>query len=885
MRFKRFLYSVLLLLFTLTLLADLGLWFLVPDGAAETGEDAGTAFVPPAGVSFPTDGSLPEGMTLPEGMSFPTDGSLPEGVTRPGSGERSEGTGRRARRSGTSDEAETAETQEAASSAETSTAAEPSPLGLWFSAQVETVRQYLPLTELAPLRERVYPYRLYILVGAALGMVLCLLRLIFLGKKLRQQQEADPGSLRRVALWPALLLLLGALVLVVLLFPVNEEEQEETDGVVTNAQVLSGTVAEKTLTSLIQSAGALEEQEAETLTVPASITVASVCVRNGDEVTAGQIVARADRTSVMQAVAKLQEALDEIDGQLQKAHEAKAETSLSAPVAGTVKAVYAQPGEKVTDVMNEHGSLMLLSLDGRMAVQVPATDDLIMGSAAVVTLSNGTALAGEVSFLEEGVATVTVTDRGYAIGEQVSVKDAQGVLLGSGALYVHKPLDIVGYLGTVTRVYRSEGSTVYAGAALLGLADTEDLADYRQLLQQRADYEAELKTLFELYETGYIHAPCDGVVQGLSDELTYTSLADMAAGLSVRRLAAGPADAEPTEYVHYVGEVQENDDGRLYLKLSTGPVTVTSYSFLPALPASTMEGSYTIPGSVPIYQAGGGWSSMPSSQIRAGDRILFAFDQEGTMVWVIVAHTATVTPTPTPSPTPTPRPTPDASTDPDAPGAPGESPAPSGGTGGRPGGGRSGGSISFRIPSSGGSGGKSGAQQAAYTIAEKELCTVTPQERMLVTVPIDELDVLALSLGQEADMYLDALPATRLVATVTKIDAEGENSGGNTKYSVTLSLDRGPQLYPGMNATVCFPRQEVTSTATVPLAALAEEGGRTLVYTAYDRETDQLLAPVEVKTGVSDGTDVEILSGLAPGESYYYRYADAISYVTVETSP
>ena len=70
---------------------------------------------------------------------------------------------------------------------------------------------------------------------------------------------------------------------------------------------------------------------------------------------------------------------------------------------------------------------------------------------------------------------------------------------------------------------------------------------------------------------------------------------------------------------------------------------------------------------------------------------------------------------------------------------------------------------------------------------------------------------------------------------------------------------------------------------TVPLVAVTEEGDRMLVYTAYNEETDELLSPVTVQTGVSDGTDVEIISGLALGDTYYYRYADAISYVTGET--
>ena len=166
------------------------------------------------------------------------------------------------------------------------------------------------------------------------------------------------------------------------------------------------------------------------------------------------------------------------------------------------------------------------------------------------------------------------------------------------------------------------------------------------------------------------------------------------------------------------------------------------------------------------------------------------------------------------------------------------------------------------------------------TVAKQTLCDVTPQEKMLITVPIDELDVLSLALGQQADLYLDALPAASFTAIVTEIDPEGENSGGNTKYSVTLAMDRQAQLYPGMNGTVSFPRAERQKVPTVPLAAVEEDGSRTVIYTAYDPETDQLLSPVEIQTGLSDGTDVELLAGLSLGDTYCYRYADSISYVT-----
>ena len=82
-----------------------------------------------------------------------------------------------------------------------------------------------------------------------------------------------------------------------------------------------------------------------------------------------------------------------------------------------------------------------------------------------------------------------------------------------------------------------------------------------------------------------------------------------------------------------------------------------------------------------------------------------------------------------------------------------------------------------------------------------------------------------------------------------------------------------------------FPLRQASSLKGVgdDAAVIDHEGNRTLVYTAYNQETDELLSPVEVETGISDGTDVEITSGLAVGDAYYYRYADAISYVTGET--
>ena len=46
----------------------------------------------------------------------------------------------------------------------------------------------------------------------------------------------------------------------------------------------------------------------------------------------------------------------------------------------------------------------------------------------------------------------------------------------------------------------------------------------------------------------------------------------------------------------------------------------------------------------------------------------------------------------------------------------------------------------------------------------------------------------------------------------------------------------------------------------------------------HNEKTDELGDLKEVTTGRSNGTDVEILSGLTAGEKVYYRYADSIEY-------
>ncbi len=169
-------------------------------------------------------------------------------------------------------------------------------------------------------------------------------------------------------------------------------------------------------------------------------------------------------------------------------------------------------------------------------------------------------------------------------------------------------------------------------------------------------------------------------------------------------------------------------------------------------------------------------------------------------------------------------------------------------------------------------------EEATYTIQTAVLCTITPTQNMTIDISVDELDIMSLSVGQEAAITLDALPGQSFTGTVKKMDPTGTNEGGSTKYTVTVEVAKTQQMLIGMNASVRVEVSTLSDILTVPAAAVYEDGNRTYVYTAVDDKTGEPTKPVDVTTGSSDGESIEILSGLTSGDTVYYSYAESIVY-------
>jgi multidrug efflux pump subunit AcrA (membrane-fusion protein) len=170
----------------------------------------------------------------------------------------------------------------------------------------------------------------------------------------------------------------------------------------------------------------------------------------------------------------------------------------------------------IADVMVAHGALAVLSLDGYMAVDV-RTDALEPGASVNVVLSSGKTVSGTVEYAAAGKATVLIGDDGPAFEEEVAVRLEDGTEIGTGRLYIHNPLAVTGYAGTVSRVNGKENQKVSASTTLFTLTNTASSANYDALLRQRQETEETLLELLRIQRSGGMTAPISGSIYSVGD--------------------------------------------------------------------------------------------------------------------------------------------------------------------------------------------------------------------------------------------------------------------------------------------------------------------------------------------------------------------------------
>lgn len=285
------------------------------------------------------------------------------------------------------------------------------------------------------------------------------------------------------------------------------------------AEVLSYAATTGTISTVVSGSGTLSNVDAQIVTMPAGVELDELLVEYGDTVTDGQLLATVDMSTVRTAMAELQAQIQALDDQITEAEGDTVGSAVRSGVSGRVKMVYAEADTAVADAMVEHGALAVISLDGCMALDVQ-TDALNAGDGVTVLRADGEELSGTVESAAGGKATVLVTDNGPENGETVTVVNAAGTELGSGTLYVHNPLSVTGYAGTVSKVHVSENQKISSGTKLLTLTDTGTSANYDALLRSRSEAEQTLLELLRIQQAGGVASPISGSIYSAAGDST-----------------------------------------------------------------------------------------------------------------------------------------------------------------------------------------------------------------------------------------------------------------------------------------------------------------------------------------------------------------------------
>jgi HlyD family secretion protein len=150
-----------------------------------------------------------------------------------------------------------------------------------------------------------------------------------------------------------------------------------------------------------------------------------------------------------------------------------------------------------------------------------------------------------------------------------------------------------------------------------------------------------------------------------------------------------------------------------------------------------------------------------------------------------------------------------------------------------------------------------------------ELCSMADMKKILFKGTVDEIDVGKLVSGMDAEIQIGAMAENKIHGTLDRIFPKAKKEGNATLFDVEITLGEAPGiiLRAGYSATAYVTVQEHKGVLIVPeRLVLSEEGKRSV-----EIKKNDVITKVEVKTGLSDGLNIEILEGVKESDQVVER--------------
>ena len=144
------------------------------------------------------------------------------------------------------------------------------------------------------------------------------------------------------------------------------------------------------------------------------------------------------------------------------------------------------------------------------------------------------------------------------------------------------------------------------------------------------------------------------------------------------------------------------------------------------------------------------------------------------------------------------------------------------------------------------------------------IATVADMDDLIFDGNIDETEVGRLSVGMPVKITVGALQDVVIDANLEYIAPKATESGGTNLFEIKASLQvpEGITVRSGYSANAEIVLQTAAQVLSIAESALQFEGDQTYVYVLGDNGYERR----DVKTGLSDGVNIEIKEGLSLGE-------------------
>ncbi|HKB78878.1 MAG TPA: efflux RND transporter periplasmic adaptor subunit [Thermoanaerobaculia bacterium] len=150
-----------------------------------------------------------------------------------------------------------------------------------------------------------------------------------------------------------------------------------------------------------------------------------------------------------------------------------------------------------------------------------------------------------------------------------------------------------------------------------------------------------------------------------------------------------------------------------------------------------------------------------------------------------------------------------------------------------------------------------------------EMATIADMSDLIFKGTVDEIDVGKLAVGMPARIKVGALPSDVVTGRVSRIAPQAQQKEGATLFDVEVELDPGQKitLRAGYSANADVIIREKKDVLVVPERLVTfEDGGKKATVLLAGADLSVAPKKVEIKTGISDGLNIEVTSGLKKGD-------------------